>query len=387
MESIKPLIKFITIMLFGLFIFRWALGSWLNAFLITIATCILCALIVRIRNHEEELKQVKYSRKLHTDSSDNPLLRTRIDSLTGEGFEQYCVDLLLLAGYENIKTTPHTGDKGIDIICEKDGKKYGVQCKRYSSSVGVKAVQEAFAGAGYYECDVPVVITNNYYTDAATQMAEKIGVVLWDRELIEGIIQKVIRKTPEREMDDNGNHSATALKIVSACLALAIAVFAGYVVINNSFSSDEDDIDYSEYYDSTMVDDAYEGEPTKKSDDVGLEDDDTEESKVDLSDKTPYLLMREADLEKTKLGKPDAVEKSFGFDEMDLSHRSKEYTWGELENHTFFSVTIRYERHLSHKVDDIETYPENNGYVSEIYYYDSETGAYVREDEYDGWEE
>ena len=46
----------------------------------------------------------------------------------------------------------------IEIIAEKDGMKYAVQCKHYSSNVGNHAVQEAFSGKSIYHADVAVVM-------------------------------------------------------------------------------------------------------------------------------------------------------------------------------------------------------------------------------------
>ena len=46
----------------------------------------------------------------------------------------------------------------IEIIAEKNGMKYAVQCKHYSSNVGNHAVQEAFSGKSIYNADVAVVM-------------------------------------------------------------------------------------------------------------------------------------------------------------------------------------------------------------------------------------
>ena len=39
---------------------------------------------------------------------------------------------------------------------------YAIQCKRYNAPVGVKAVQEAYAGRDYYDRMVGCVLTNQY---------------------------------------------------------------------------------------------------------------------------------------------------------------------------------------------------------------------------------
>ncbi|WP_374992129.1 restriction endonuclease [Paenibacillus sp. LHD-38] len=58
----------------------------------------------------------------------------------------------------------------------------GVQCKRYSNSVGVSAVQEVYTGASFYNCNEALLITSSSFTAPAKKMAQKLGVILWDRE-------------------------------------------------------------------------------------------------------------------------------------------------------------------------------------------------------------
>lgn len=100
--------------------------------------------------------------------------------ITGHEYEHVCAKKLKKQGFTNVKVTKGSGDQGIDIIAHKDGKKYGIQCKYYSSPVGNWAVQEAFAGSRYYDCDYAVVMTNTTFTKSAKELANKIGVELWE---------------------------------------------------------------------------------------------------------------------------------------------------------------------------------------------------------------
>ena len=43
----------------------------------------------------------------------------------------------------------------------------------------IKTVQEAYAGANFYDCDKAVVMTNITFTKSATQLAQKLDVELW----------------------------------------------------------------------------------------------------------------------------------------------------------------------------------------------------------------
>lgn len=113
------------------------------------------------------------------------------DNMDGHSFEYYCADILSKNGFQNVKVTQGSGDQGIDILAQKDGIKYGIQCKCYSSDIGNKAVQEAFAGKTYYGCHVAVVLTNRHFTRSAKQLSETNNVLLWDREKLESFIQNI----------------------------------------------------------------------------------------------------------------------------------------------------------------------------------------------------
>lgn len=98
----------------------------------------------------------------------------------GFEFEHRCAAFLKTKGYRKVTVTPPSGDQGIDVIAYKSGLKYGIQCKYYSAPVGNKAVQEAYSGASFYDCDRAVVMTNHTFTKAARELADKLDVELWD---------------------------------------------------------------------------------------------------------------------------------------------------------------------------------------------------------------
>lgn len=113
---------------------------------------------------------------------------TDFDQMNGIEFEQFCADLLRKNDFQNVQTTKDTGDQGIDIIAQKDSIQYGIQCKCYTSDIGNKAVQEAFAGKTYYGCHVAMVLTNRYFTKSAKELAATNKVILWDRSKLESLI-------------------------------------------------------------------------------------------------------------------------------------------------------------------------------------------------------
>ncbi len=111
------------------------------------------------------------------------------DEMDGWEFEEYVAGLLIRAGYRNVEVTRGSGDQGVDILAEKDGVSFAIQCKHYASKISNKAVQEAYAGAKFYGCDVPVVLTNSYFYPSALELGEEIGVKLWDREELKHLIR------------------------------------------------------------------------------------------------------------------------------------------------------------------------------------------------------
>lgn len=112
------------------------------------------------------------------------------EDMDGHEFEYYCADLLERRGFIDVEVTRGSGDYGIDILAEKDGVTYAIQCKRYTAPVGVKAVQEAYAGRDYYDRMVGAVMTNQYFTAPAVEAAKKLKILLWDGGYLESMLEE-----------------------------------------------------------------------------------------------------------------------------------------------------------------------------------------------------
>lgn len=105
----------------------------------------------------------------------------QVDAMDGHSFEYFCAEVLGKNGFTQVQVTRGSGDQGVDILAEKDGVKYAVQCKHYSAALGNTPVQEVNAGKLYYGCHVGVVMTNSAFTMGAVELAKVTGVLLWDR--------------------------------------------------------------------------------------------------------------------------------------------------------------------------------------------------------------
>lgn len=86
---------------------------------------------------------------------------------TGEDFERLVLDTLQTLNFEAHQTGRE--DRGVDIIAFKtvDGHRYrfDIQCKFWNTTVGMKPIQEVYAGSHYFnQGGTPVVFTNNRVT-------------------------------------------------------------------------------------------------------------------------------------------------------------------------------------------------------------------------------
>ncbi|MGN0772923.1 MAG: restriction endonuclease [Candidatus Ventricola sp.] len=100
--------------------------------------------------------------------------------LDGPEFEAYVALVLRDNGFKHVALTKGSGDQGVDILAERNGRTYAIQCKNYEGAVGNFAVQEAYAGAQFYGCDKAAVICPGEFTRGAKELAGSTGVLLWD---------------------------------------------------------------------------------------------------------------------------------------------------------------------------------------------------------------
>lgn len=127
---------------------------------------------------EDELKDY-LEKRIESDKREEEKKGFDPESIPEDGleFEAWVADSLSSFGWQ-AKPTQGSGDQGIDVIAEKNGLNVGIQCKRYSGSVGNKAVQEVLAGMTHFRLDRGVVITNAKYTKSAKELAASSNILL-----------------------------------------------------------------------------------------------------------------------------------------------------------------------------------------------------------------
>ena len=71
--------------------------------------------------------------------------------------------------------------------------------------MGVRAIQEAVAAKGFYDCSKAMVVTNSFFTSEAKILAEKNNVELWNRKVLANAMLKIKEKAPDISNDDKHN--------------------------------------------------------------------------------------------------------------------------------------------------------------------------------------
>lgn len=123
---------------------------------------------------------------------------TQLDAMEGHAFEYACANILRDNGFKKVKVTQGSGDYGVDITAEKKGKRYAVQCKRYSHKLDNSPIQEVKAGLVYYHCDVGAVMTNQTFTEPAKELARINGIQLWDRNVLIEMLKKPVKNNRKK---------------------------------------------------------------------------------------------------------------------------------------------------------------------------------------------
>ncbi|WP_436664531.1 restriction endonuclease (plasmid) [Alicyclobacillus acidoterrestris] len=109
--------------------------------------------------------------------------------MSGEDFEDALKYTLQRKGWK-LSTTKKTGDFGADLIGhDPKGRKVVIQAKRWNSKVGVDGVNQVIAAKAYYRADHAMLVTNQYLTNAAFELAKRTGVEVWSRKRLNAEIE------------------------------------------------------------------------------------------------------------------------------------------------------------------------------------------------------
>lgn len=111
-----------------------------------------------------------------------------IDSMEGHEFERFLKTLFERMSY-SVEHTKLTGDQGADLVVSKLGEKTVVQAKRSNTKIGNGAIQEVVAAINHYRADKGMVVTNNFFTPAAIELAKSNKISLIDKDELNRLIK------------------------------------------------------------------------------------------------------------------------------------------------------------------------------------------------------
>lgn len=179
-NNLEKLIPQTLIVVSGLFFYltrSWEKVAFIMGFLLV--SWLIVSILVQ-RNREKKLRQSGIE---------------DIDKMDGIQFEHYLSTLFKQQGYK-VEVTQATGDYGADLLLKKEDVKIVVQAKRYAKKVGIKAIQEISASKLHYDATDSWVVTNNYYTKAAIELAASNKVKLIDRN---SLVELILKNAPREE--------------------------------------------------------------------------------------------------------------------------------------------------------------------------------------------
>jgi len=108
------------------------------------------------------------------------------DVMSGSQFEHWVARLMRASGCHGVRVSGGAGDKGADVTgYAADGRRLVVQCKRYNGKVGSPDVQR-FAGTAHqiHGADVALLVTTNYLTAQAADVARQCHILVIDRDVL-----------------------------------------------------------------------------------------------------------------------------------------------------------------------------------------------------------
>jgi len=163
-----------------------------------VKTTIKSSAIDKYQNESENLKEYKnFGEKISIQSIGEFFEKLR--EIDWYQFEQITAIIYKTAGYKVTRPSGYKPDGGIDLIVEKDGIQWAVQCKHWKTrNVGVKAVREFLGALQDSGINRGIFITLYGYTHEAKQFAERNGIeIMNETNLLKLIDQTNARFNPE----------------------------------------------------------------------------------------------------------------------------------------------------------------------------------------------
>ena len=169
----------LAIVVFGLLSYAASYVGWPA---IIVALVVVAVLIGRFLIRKARLSTPK--------AQDLSLSLQNVGAMSGGQFEVFVAQILRALGYQT-RVLGGSGDQGVDIIATTKDGKVAVQCKNYKKAVGNKPVQEVYAGSKHHRCDQAWVVAPAGYTKGAHELAQSVGVSLFDQSSMRTWIKRI----------------------------------------------------------------------------------------------------------------------------------------------------------------------------------------------------
>lgn len=104
-------------------------------------------------------------------------------------FEKYVADLYKSMGY-SVHQTKRTGDGGKDIIVQKNGQTYYIECKRYANPISSSKMRDFVGACALGGKNIKgIYVTTSRFTSDAKSAARRKGIELIDGEKLTRMIR------------------------------------------------------------------------------------------------------------------------------------------------------------------------------------------------------
>ena len=121
--------------------------------------------------------------------------RKTIDG-TWQNFERLVCRYLNYKGFDGARVVGTTGDKGVDVIAHKGGKRWVFQVKHWNKPVSRVDITKTVSAMSFYKAQIPAIVSRSGFDQPARQQREELfaqGVPfqLWDSHDLLGNAKKI----------------------------------------------------------------------------------------------------------------------------------------------------------------------------------------------------
>lgn len=170
----------VTLMILFILFFPFTFPAW-----------IIIKLIQRIRVGKNVLSSVSTEGLPHTHEYSKLTQSSRsledVMELSPQEFEYFVADLFCEKGF-SVETTPLSGDGGVDISANREGKHAIVQCKRYQGTVGEPVIRDLYGTMMHQNAQIAYLVTTGRVSRRAYDFANGKPIRIVDGELLSNIL-------------------------------------------------------------------------------------------------------------------------------------------------------------------------------------------------------